>query len=123
MLKMKKIKLTKNRGSEGGEGEDENGVFIAFKKMPKNLAQNFFLTFLSLLLLALVVGAIVFYFYIILMEVPGDIDSGIDTTFKFDSETHRKILNEWQLRNERFSEINLKQYPDIFKGTGSTLTQ
>ena len=119
MLKINKIKLTKNRGSEGGEGEDENEVFIAFKKMPKNLAQNSFLTFLSLLLLALVVGAIVFYFYIVLMEVPGDIDSGTDTTFKFDSEIQRKILNEWQLRNERFSEINLKQYPDVFR----TLTE
>ena len=105
MLKVKKIKLNK--------------IKKFFERTPRSLAQNFFLTFLSLLLLALVVGAIVFYFYIILMEVPGDIDSETDTTFKFDSEIQRKILNEWQLRNERFSEINLKQYPDVFR----TLTE
>ena len=87
--------------------------------MPKALTQKPFLTFLGLLLLALSLGGVIFYFYIISIETPSEIDLETDTAFKFDNDTYQKILNEWQLRNQKFSEINSKQYPDIFR----TLTE
>lgn len=109
MPKIKRIKLTK--------------VKKFFERMPGVLAQNPFLTFLGLLLFALFLGGVIFYFYVILIESPSEMDLQTDTAFKLDNDTYQKILNEWQMRDQRFSEIDSKQYPDIFKGTGSTLTQ
>ena len=84
--------------------------------MPRVLTQSPFLTFLGLLLLALFLGGIIFYFYIISIETPDKTDLEIETAFRLDNDTYQKILNEWQLRNGKFSEIDSKQYPDIFKG-------
>ena len=86
--------------------------------MPGTLAQNPFLTFLSLLLVALSLGGVVFYFYSISIEIPSEFDLEKEGAFEFDKNTYQKIIDEWQLRNERFSEINLREYLDIFMTEG-----
>ena len=101
MIKIRKIKLTKIKNF--------------FEKAPRALVQNPFLTFLALLFFALILGGIIFYFYIISIETPDKTDLEIETAFRLDNDTYQKILNEWQLRNGKFSEIDSKQYQDIFK--------
>ena len=101
MPKIRKIKLNK--------------IKSFFEKLPKNLAQEPFLTFLGLLVIALFLGGVIFYFYSILIEIPSEFDLEKEGAFEFDKNTYQKIIDEWQLRNNRFSEINLKEYPDIFK--------
>ena len=104
MAKIRKIKLTKIKNF--------------FERMPRILAQSPFLTFLGLLLLALFLGGIIFYFYIISIETPDETDLEIEAAFRLDNDTYQKIVNEWQLRTQKFSEIDSKQYPDIFKAEG-----
>jgi len=78
------------------------------------LAENSFLTFLGLFIVSLILGAIIFVRCSILVELPAE-TTGEDKVFKFESKTYQKILKEWQLKNERFSQIETKKYPNPFK--------
>ena len=77
------------------------------------LAGNTFLTFLALFIISLIIGALIFVRCSILIEMPAE-NIGEDKIFKFESKTYQKILQEWQLKNERFSKINKKKYPNPF---------
>lgn len=84
-----------------------------FKKLPKSLGEKAFLTFLVLLLVALIFGGIIFYQYGILAK-----KTEIQITerpLQFEENTYQEVLKVWQEKEERFKETDLKQYPDPFK--------
>lgn len=83
-----------------------------FKKLPRVLGENSFLTFLGLLFVSLVLGALVFYKFSFLvgkekLEIT-------EESLRFQEKTYQAVLDEWQKRDERLSEINLKLYSDPF---------
>jgi hypothetical protein len=84
-----------------------------FKELPRILGEKAFLTFLSFLLLTLILGAFIFYQYSILVKK--EKPEVTEEYLKFREKTYQTILNEWQKRNEKFLEIDLKEYPDPFK--------
>lgn len=92
-----------------------------FKKLPRVLGENSFLTFLGLLFVSLVLGALVFYKFSFLVgkEKP-EITEG---SFRFQEKTYQAVLDEWQKRDQRLSEINLKLYPNPFVKTPTGLTK
>jgi hypothetical protein len=99
MFKLKRIKLNK--------------VKKILKKLPKTLGEKAFLTFLGFLLISLIFGAAIFYRYSILIkkEKPEITEKHL----RFREKTYQTILKEWQERNKKFSEIDLKEYPDPFR--------
>lgn len=82
------------------------------ERLPRKLAERSFLTFLGLLLVALIFGAFIFYQYSILAEAVAEVSE--EEIFQFDRSTYQKILDEWTKRNEKFLEINSKTYPNPF---------
>jgi hypothetical protein len=84
------------------------------KNLPKILAEHVFLTLLGGLLLSLLLGAIIFYQYsvLVLKQTPEIIV--IEKSLKFDKEIYEVVLNEWQKRKEKFLEADTKKYPDPF---------
>jgi len=84
-----------------------------FKRLPQTLGEKAFLTFLGLLLLALILGGIIFYQYNILVK-----RAEVQITEKplqFQEKTYQDILKIWQEKEKRFQEIDLKEYPDPFR--------
>jgi len=90
-----------------------NKIKIFFKKLPRILGENTFLTFLFLLFLSLILGGIVFYKYSILAEK--EEPQIIKKPLQFEEKTYQKTLNEWEVRGRRFEETELKEYPDLFR--------
>ena len=85
------------------------------KKLPKALVENSFLTFLELLLIALIIGGIVFYQYSILAKKsPAEIS---EKSFQFQEKTYQQVLKNWQEKEKRFKESDLKEYPNPFTET------
>jgi len=83
-----------------------------FKKLPRVLGENSFLIFLGLLFFALVLGALIFYkFSFLVGKVKPEIT---EASFRFQEKTYQAVLDEWQKRDKRLSEINLKLYPNPF---------
>jgi len=99
MLKLKKIKFKK--------------AIEFFKKLPRTLGERAFLTFLGLLLIALIFGGLVFYKYSILVEKAEPEISKIPLKFK--EKTYQEVLKVWQEKEKRFEEANFKIYPDPFR--------
>jgi len=86
------------------------------KNLPRALAKKSFLTFLGLFLVVLISGLAIFYYsYIFLTEI-SDETVKEEKLLKFDTESQRKVLEEWQKRNENFSATDFKEYPDPFQG-------
>lgn len=100
MFKLKRIKFKKLKN------------FL--KKLPRTLAEHSFLTFLGLLLVISIFGAIVFYYYINLTEISGGITEK-EKPLNFNTETQQKVLDEWQKRSEKSLETDLKEYPNPFE--------
>ena len=90
-----------------------NKIKIFFKKLPRILGENAFLTFLSLLFISLILGGIIFYKYSILAEKAEP--PIIKKPLQFEEKIYQKILNEWEAREKRFKETELKEYPDPFR--------
>jgi len=99
MLKLKKIKFKK--------------AIEFFKKLPRTLGERAFLTFLGLLLIALIFGGLVFYKYSILVEKAEPEISEIPLKFK--EKTYQDVLKIWQEKEKRFEEADLKEYPNPFR--------
>ena len=92
-----KIKTKKNKES--------------LKRLFLILAEKAFLTFLGLLFIALISGAIIYYRYNTLVET-----AEIQITkepLQFQGKTYQKILKIWQERERKFKEADLKEYPDL----------
>ena len=76
------------------------------------IAKNIFLCFLLLLLLSLLLGGFVFYKYIL---SPQEIT--LNTTeepFVIKEAIHQKILEKWQIRENKFRKADLKEYSNPF---------
>ncbi len=84
------------------------------KKLPKVLALRSFLTFFGLFALVLILGSLIFYKYIILIQ---KIEPQVtEKPLQFKEKTYEDILKTWQERENRFQVIDTKQYPNLFKG-------
>lgn len=83
-----------------------------FIKLPKALVKNMFLSYLGFLLISFIIGFVIFYYYSLSAEQSFEISE--DELLKFDRDTYQKVLFEWQKRNERFSQIETKEYPNPF---------
>lgn len=84
-----------------------------FKKFPRILGENAFLTILGVSLFSLILGILIFYQYSILAQKEKLEDIG--KSFKFKEKTHQAILKTLEEREEIFEMIDLKQYPDPFR--------
>ena len=87
------------------------GVFS--KKLPKILGERAFLTYLGLLVLALILGGFIFYQYNILAK-----KTEIQITEKlleFKKEVYDKVLKIWQEKEEKFEGADFKEYPNLFR--------
>lgn len=83
------------------------------KRLPRILAEHSFLTILILFFLALILGGLIFYKYIFLIEKAEP--QIIKKPFRLEEQIYQKILKEWEERERRFNEASLKVYPDPFK--------
>jgi len=85
----------------------------SFKKLPRILGERAFLTFLGLLLFSLILSSFIFYEYSILAEKVEP--KVLEKPLKFEEKTYQAILKTWQEKEERFKEIDLKEYQDPFR--------
>jgi cell division protein FtsL len=104
MFGPKKVKLTKNKEF--------------FRKLPRVLAERFFLTFLILIFIALILGGLVFYKYSILVEQKKVEISEKQISFK--EKEFQEILKIWEDNQKRLEEAGLKTHPDLFRTSTST---
>jgi len=88
-------------------------IEVFLKKLPKALAERAFLTYLGLLVLALVLGSFIFYRYNILAKKTEVQIS--EKSLKFEEKTYDKVLKIWQEREERLKKADTKEYPNPFK--------
>jgi len=88
-----------------------------FKKLPRTLGERSFLTFLGFLLIALILGGLIFYKYSFLVEKepPTKIGEGVEKPLKFNEKNYQEVLEIWQEKEKRFEEVNLKEYPNLFR--------
>ena len=84
-----------------------------FKKLPRTLGERSFLTFLGLLLIALILGGIIFYQHSFLPEK--EKPEVLEKPLKFQEKTSQAVLEIWQEKEKRFEETDLKLYPDPFR--------
>ncbi|MCK4781780.1 hypothetical protein KAS79_02530, partial [Candidatus Parcubacteria bacterium] len=83
------------------------------KELPEILVKHTFLSFLSFLLLALILGSFSFYQYIALSQ-----EAGVPVSKKvlcLDKEKYQGILEEWQNRQEKFKQASQKHFLDPFQ--------
>ena len=95
------------------------------KKLPRTLGEKSFLTFLGLLLIALIFSGFIFYKYSFLAE-KGKLEV-LEKPLEFNEKVHQEVLKIWQEKEKKFEEANFKKYPDPFQGikiesSESTLT-
>lgn len=96
MLKREKIKKIKE----------------VFKKLPRGLAENAFLTFLVLFFLALILGGLLFYQYSILAQEKRP--KVLEVPLPFNEKVFQDILQIWQERQKKFEEKEPKEPPNPF---------
>lgn len=89
------------------------GTKKSFAKLPKYLAERGFLFFFVLFLVALIIGGLIFYKYVILIE--GETPPVEDRTFEFKEANYRTTLKFWEEKSKEFEASNAKQYPDPFR--------
>ena len=92
-----------------------------FGKSPRNLAVHSFTVILLLFIFSLIFGGFVYYKYVFLIK--NKEPQITQKPLQVDEKTFQKILNEWQEREKRFNEADLKEYPDPFKSPISALEE
>jgi len=85
------------------------------KKLPRTLGGRSFLTFLGLLLIALIFSGLVFYKYSPLTKIGGGLEV-LEKPLKFNEKVYQEVLKIWQEKEKKFEETNFKEYPDPFRG-------
>lgn len=88
------------------------------KNFPKALADKSFLSSIILIFLALVVGAILFYKYDVLVEKQEAQSS--QTSLRIQQANYSFVMSEWQERQEKFDAADFKNWPDPFSFSGLT---
>lgn len=89
-----------------------NKIVLFFKRVPRWLAENDFFVSLVFILIAVILGGFVFYKYSFLAEraEPDVLDSGTALNEK----ALEELLRLWQERQERFDQIEFKDYHNPF---------
>ncbi|MBU4299410.1 hypothetical protein KJ636_05205 [Patescibacteria group bacterium] len=90
-----------------------NKIKVFLKKLPRILGERAFLTFLGLLFLSLLFGGSLFYYYDILIQ-----KQKTEVQFKperFKEEVFNNVLKEWEEREKRLKEAELKEYLNPFQ--------
>ena len=82
------------------------------QKLPKVLAENFFLTFLFLFLLALSIGGVVFYRFVIMSEAVESTE--YKKPLKFKEDIYHQVLDDWNQRQDKFEGADNKSYINVF---------
>ena len=82
------------------------------KKLPRTLGEKSFLTFLGLLLIALIFSGFIFYKYSFLAE-KGKLEA-LEKPLEFNEKVYQDVLKIWQEKEKKFGETNFKEYPDPF---------
>jgi len=83
-----------------------------FRKFSRFIGERFFLNFLFSVILAFIVGGFVLYQYVFLAE---SIEINIpEKPIFFDEDIYKKVLEEWQIRDKEFQEIESRQYLNPF---------
>lgn len=100
-MKIKKIKL--------------NEIKVFFNKLPRTLGEKAFLTFLGLLIIFLIFGALLFYKYVFLVKKAQP--EILEKPLQFKGELFQEILEKFAEREQKFEETETKEYPDPFIGT------
>jgi len=98
MFNLKKIKLSK--------------IKFSCSNLPRNLAENYFFTFLGLSFISVLLGLIIFYQSALTIE--GDLKLAEKEILEFDQATYQKVLDKWEIRNQNISKIDGKEYPSPF---------
>lgn len=99
MPKLKKIKLNRTKKF--------------FKRLPKILGENTFLTSLILILISLILGGLVFYKYSVLVKARKP--EVLEKPAFLNEEALQEILKIWQDRQKKFEEAGFKEYPNPFR--------
>jgi hypothetical protein len=90
-------------------------IINTIRALPKELAKHSFLTFFTFFLLDLVLGGIVFYKYVILIEKT-KVET-LRTPLRFDHANYQEVLNQWEKRQKNLEKIDSKQYINPFQET------
>ncbi len=100
-----------------------NKITIFLKKIARVLAENSFITLLALFIIALGIGALLFYKYIILVQKTQP--QITEKPIQFKEKTYESILQIWGEREQKFQATQDKKYPNPFYSATSTkpLTQ
>lgn len=82
-------------------------------KLPIILAENPFRVSIFFIVLALIIGGLMFYKYNLLAkEAKPQI---IESSFQFKEKILQEVINEWDKRNIRYDGADSKQYPNLFR--------
>lgn len=83
-----------------------------FKRLPRIMAENAFLTSLMLLVIAMVLGGLAFYKYSILVEQRES--ELLEKPFYFNEKGFQEVQKIWQERQTRFERADSKEYLNPF---------
>jgi len=88
-------------------------ILIFLAKSPDFLARRVLVSFLGLLLLALIAAAGIFYKYNFLAQKA--VVAGPESSVQFNEKNYQKVLASWRAREQRFKSADSKNYPDLFR--------
>lgn len=88
-------------------------IKIFFQKTSYWLARHTFLASMILIVLAVIIGGIVFYKYSYLL-LEAELQT-VGKPLKFDEKKYQKILEIWQERQKISEESATKEYPDPYR--------
>jgi len=95
-------------------------VIHAVQRIPVLAGENTFVSFLILLIIAILIATIVFYQYALLANsAPAQLQS---SQTAFQEQQFSKVLEGLDTRAAKFREIDFKQYPNIFLTPTTTIT-
>jgi len=86
--------------------------------LPRVLAEKSFLASLLLILLALVLGGILYYQYDFLISKNEPQPN--EVSLKLQQKAYLSVLAEWQSRQVKFESADFKNWPDPFSASGLT---
>ncbi len=91
-----------------------NKIKEFFKKLPRDLGEHSFLSFLGLLFLSLILAGFLYYKYDILVKK--EEPEVLITPLKFKEDVFQEILKKWEEREKKFRDADFKEYsPNPFQ--------
>jgi len=84
-----------------------------FKKIPRNIGEHFFLSFLIVTFVAFIIGGLIFYRYIFVAK-NAEVNV-LERPVFFNVDIYKKVLEELQNREQTIQELNSKQHSNPFQ--------